>query len=125
MSTGHTAVGTDGPAIELGPVGQEIVFENEQVRVWEISLEPGEQQTWHQHLNPYIVIALEAADNRIDGFAGGEPRLVHEAVGGVVYRDPGEVHMLTNRGETRYRSRLVELKCLGENVQSTVAEGAR
>lgn len=117
MSTAHTTV-------ELGPVGQEIVFENEQVRVWEITLEPGEQQAWHQHLNPYVVIALEAADNRIDGLAGGEPRLVHEAVGGVVYRDPGEVHMLTNRGETRYRSRLVELKCLGENLRPAAGEGA-
>jgi quercetin dioxygenase-like cupin family protein len=124
VTTAHTAVGADGTVIELGAVGQEIVFENENVRVWEITLEPGEQQTWHQHLNPYVVIALEAADNRIDGLVGGEPRLVHEAVGGVVYREPGEVHMLTNDGRTRYRSRLVELKCLGENLPASTNEGA-
>lgn len=107
---------SDGSEITLGAVGQEIVFENEQVRVWEITLEPGEQQPWHRHHNPYLVLAMEAADNRIDALAGGEPRLVHESVGGVVYREPGETHMLTNRGQTRYRSRLVELKCLGENL---------
>ncbi|MGC4806202.1 cupin [Micromonospora sp. DT233] len=112
---GH-ATAPDGSQVQLGAVGQRVVFENEQVRVWEISLEPGERQPWHHHLNPYLVIALSAADNRIDALAGGDPRLVHEAVGGVVYREPGEVHMLTNDGDTRYHSRLVELKCLGENL---------
>ncbi|HEX6970089.1 MAG TPA: cupin [Micromonosporaceae bacterium] len=116
----ETVIGPDGRQIDLGPVGQRIVFENDQVRVWEIDLGPGESQPWHHHRNPYLVIALEAGDNRIDALVGGEPRLVHEPVGGVVYREPGEIHMLTNRGGTRYRSRLVELKCLGEN---RVAEG--
>ncbi|NRQ32821.1 hypothetical protein HII36_13360 [Nonomuraea sp. NN258] len=104
---------TDQP-VALGPVGQEIVFENEHVRVWEVTLEPGAAQPWHQHTHPYLVIALEAADNRIDQSNGGPPRLVHEPVGGVVYRPAGEVHMLTNQGGTRYRCRLVELKHLGE-----------
>ncbi|MER5702432.1 MULTISPECIES: cupin [Micromonospora] len=116
MSNYGHATAPDGSQVELGAVGQRVVFENDQVRVWEISLEPGEQQPWHHHLNPYLVIALAAADNRIDALAGGDPRLVHEAVGGVVYRAPGEVHMLTNHGTTRYHSRLVELKCLGENL---------
>ena len=110
MTRNRTVTGADGHAVMLAPVGQEIVFENPQVRVWEITLEPGANQPWHQHHNPYVVIALEAADNRIDPIDGGEPRYVHEAVGGVVYREPGEVHMLTNNGDTTYRSRLVELK---------------
>ncbi|MEW2113695.1 hypothetical protein AB0945_00590 [Streptomyces sp. NPDC005474] len=116
MTPAPTATAPDGTQVVLGDVGQEIVFENDQVRVWEITLDPGGQQTWHQHLNPYLVIALEAADNRIDALAGGDPRLVHEPSGGVVYREPGEIHKLTNRGTTRYRSRLVELKYLGENA---------
>jgi beta-alanine degradation protein BauB len=112
MTAGETAR-ANGTRIGLGPVGQHIVFENEQVRVWEIALEPGEQQPWHQHHHPYLVIALEAADNRIDALDGGEPRLVHEPVGAVVYREPGETHMLTNHGPTRYRCRLIELLGLG------------
>lgn len=111
---GH-ATAPDGSSVALGPVGQEIVFENDQVRVWEISLAPGQQQPWHHHQNPYLVIALAEADNRIDALAGGEPRLVHESVGGVVYREPGEIHMLTNHGDTPYRCRLVELKYIGES----------
>ena len=119
MSTNETATDGDGNPVLLGPVGQEIVFENDDVRVWEITLDPGANQAWHRHNNPYLVIALEEARNRIDSLAG-ETRLVHEDIGGVVYRDPGEVHMLTNHGLTRYRSRLIELKFLGESQ-----EGAR
>jgi ABC-type cobalamin/Fe3+-siderophores transport system ATPase subunit len=70
---------------------------------------PGESQTWHRHENPYLVLALEAADNRIDPAGGGEPRFVREEAGGVVCRPAGEVHMLTNHETTTYRSRLVEL----------------
>jgi predicted metal-dependent enzyme (double-stranded beta helix superfamily) len=112
MPTDDVVTGPDGAEVVLDSVGQTIVFENEHVRVWEIALEPGEQQPWHRHRHPYLVVALAAADNRIDPLDGGEPRLVHEPVGGVVYREPGEVHMLTNRGDTRYHSRLVELKYL-------------
>jgi quercetin dioxygenase-like cupin family protein len=115
MTTSEVVTHPDGTQLALGPVGQRIVFENAQVRVWEITLEPGQHQPWHRHHNPYLVIALEAADNRIDALAGGEPRLVHEPAGGVVYRQPGETHMLTNHGQTRYRSRLVELKRPGQN----------
>ena len=104
----------DGTQIELSPVGQGIVFENEQVRVWEISLEPGERQPWHRHDNPYLVIAIEEADNRIDPI-DGDAQFQHEPVGGVIYREAGETHMLTNNGQTHYRSRLIELKCVGEN----------
>jgi beta-alanine degradation protein BauB len=112
----------EGNPVELGPVGQEVVFENDHVRVWEITLEPGANQPWHHHENPYLVIALEAADNRIDALAGGQPRLVREEVGGVVYREPGEIHMLTNHGPTRYRSRLVELKVVGAD-DGTASDG--
>ncbi|SNR57091.1 hypothetical protein [Actinomadura mexicana] len=121
MSADEIAIAPDGSEVTLGKVGQRVVFENASVRVWDIVLEPGEQQTWHRHGNPYLVIALAAADNRIDPLDGGEPRLVHEPFGGVVYRLPGEVHMLTNRGNTRYHSRLVELKTAGEDA----ADGSR
>jgi predicted metal-dependent enzyme (double-stranded beta helix superfamily) len=109
MQHGDVVEGPDGPTT-LGPVGQEVVFENDAVRVWSIELAPGEEQTWHHHANPYVVVALQAADNRIDPLDGSEPRFVREEVGGVVYRAPGEIHKLTNHGSSTYLSRLVELK---------------
>ncbi|MFF5257878.1 hypothetical protein ACFY4C_02955 [Actinomadura viridis] len=122
MATDEIAVAPDGSQVVLGEVGQKVVFENAHIRVWDIVLEPGERQTWHRHRNPYVVIALSAADNRIDPLDGTEPRLVHEPFGGVVYREPGEVHMLTNHGDTRYHSRLVELKTPGGDAAGGASE---
>lgn len=116
MAHGDIVIHPDGHEIILGDVGQNIVFENDRVRVWSILLGPGESQPWHRHHYPYIVIAIQEAHNRIDPIAGGEPLLVHETVGGMVFREPGEIHMLTNRGETTYESRLVELLHLGADV---------
>ena len=119
MASGEVITDSDGEPVVLGDVGTSIVFENEHVRVWEVLLDPGQAQTWHRHHHPYLVIAIEEAHNRMD-FLDGQVRHMHETVGRVVFRDLGEPHMLTNEGETRYRSRLVELKCLdlGEDGQA-------
>lgn len=96
-------------AVNLGPVGQEIVFENDQVRVWHIKLLPGESQPLHHHTLPYLVIAVEGATNVIRTI-DGQRIDVTEKAGEVVYRDPGAIHTLTNEGDTTYVSRLIELK---------------
>ncbi|MEU5548599.1 MULTISPECIES: cupin [unclassified Micromonospora] len=93
----------------LGPVGQEVVFENDRVRVWHIRLEPGERQPLHRHDHPYLVVAVQGAKNVVQTIDGTTID-ADEPTGGVVYRDPGAVHMLTNVGDTTYLARLVELK---------------
>jgi quercetin dioxygenase-like cupin family protein len=110
MSEAEIATAPDGTEVALGAVGTSVVFENEQVRVWEVVLEPGESQPWHRHHHPYLIVAIEPADNRMDFLDGGEPREMRETPGRVVYREAGRPHMLTNRGSTRYVNRLVELK---------------
>lgn len=93
----------------LGAVGQEIVLENDRVRVWHISLAPGETQPLHHHGLAYVVIAVQGARNVIHT-ADGDRIEVEEETGGVVYREPGQTHMLTNAGDTVYVGRIVELK---------------
>ena len=115
MAKGDIHTMPDGSEVTLGDVGQEIILENEHTRVWHISLDPGESQPWHLHHNPYLVIAIEAADNRIT-YTDGTFRDVHEFVGRTIEMDPSPVHMLTNVGQTRYLSRLIEFKDLGENL---------
>jgi quercetin dioxygenase-like cupin family protein len=117
MARGDIAQDPSGTEVVLGDIGTSIVFENEHVRVWEVRLEPGETQPWHLHHNPYLVIGVETADNRMDFLDGSDPRHMHEVSGHVVYREAGKVHMLTNEGDTRYINRLVELKLLGEDSQ--------
>ena len=92
-----------------GAVGQEIILENDRVRVWHISLDPGETQPLHHHGLAYVVIAVQGARNVIHT-AAGERIEVEEETGGVVYREPGQTHMLTNAGHTVYVGRIVELK---------------
>ncbi len=41
---------------QYGPVGKRILFENDLVRVWEISLGPGEHLLQHYHALPYLVV---------------------------------------------------------------------
>lgn len=112
MESGEVVTGPEGEEVVLGDVGTSIVYENDHVRVWEVLLEPGEVQPWHRHHHPYLVIAIEEAHNRMDFLDSRPPRHMHETVGRVVFRNIGAPHMLTNEGTTRYRSRLIELKCL-------------
>lgn len=113
MGSGDVVSAPDGSTVTLTDVGQRVVFDNEHVRVWDLVLEPGQRQDWHEHDHPFLVVGLESADNRVDFLDGREPLLVHEPAGGVVYREAGGVHMVTNRGTTRYHSLIVELKTLG------------
>jgi hypothetical protein len=53
------------PDEQYGPVGSRILFENDLVRVWEISLEPGEHLPLHYHALPYLVVTVEAAHVRV------------------------------------------------------------
>ena len=117
MAHDNTVTAPDGSEVQLGEVGTSIVLENEHVRVWEVRLEPGETQAWHLHHHPYLVIAIEPANNRMDFLDGDPPREMDETVGRVVYREAGKVHMLTNRGQTRYVNRLIELKSVDETVE--------
>ena len=112
MADGDVVTEGAGREVVLGDIGTSIVFENEHVRVWEVLLEPGQLQPWHHHQHPYLVIALEEAHNLMQFLDGSEPRRMHETAGRVVYREPGKPHNLRNVGETRYRSRLIELKDL-------------
>ena len=49
----------------LGPIGDKIVFENELVRVWSVTLDPGQRQPWHQHLLPYLIVPLTQGRNEM------------------------------------------------------------
>jgi len=94
---------------DLSPVGQRIILENDQVRVWHITLLPGETQPMHHHDLPYVVVAVQGARNVIHT-AAGERIAADEEPGGVVFRTPGATHTLTNNGDSVYLARIIELK---------------
>lgn len=93
----------------LNPIGSRILFENDLIRIWEVDLLPGEQQGFHHHTNPYVVVSIEEGKNKITSIDGTE-RLTEEPMGHFVYQEPGQIHDLHNVGTTRYRNRLIEIK---------------
>lgn len=96
--------------VQLDDVGQELVFENDLVRVWDIKLDPGESQPFHLHRHPYLVISLEGDQNLVETIFG-ETRPTSEPTGNVVFRgEQGPVHRLTNTSEVPYACRLIELR---------------
>ena len=56
-----------------------------------------------------VVVAVSGATNVINT-VDGQRIDAPEPTGGVVYRDPGATHTLTNVGDTTYIARLIEIK---------------
>ena len=116
-----------GEEIVLADIGLVELLDNPVVRVWDVSLHPGETHPWHLHHNPYVVLSVHGSPGRMDWLDGSEPRLLNEYRGGAVYRPVSPVHRLTNIGDRFYRNRLVELKDLGELLPepADIGPGAR
>lgn len=93
----------------LGPIGDEVIFENEFVRVWRLSLEPGGIQAWHQHDLPYLIVPLTPGDN-VMRFSDGRSRETKETPGEAMWREPGIPHELENVGKGTYSNVLIEFK---------------
>jgi hypothetical protein len=96
--------------LTLRDVGHRIVLENDLVRIWEVTLAPGETHEFHIHYHPYIVISLGGGENEVETIFGST-FATHEPAGATVFIDGMRpVHRLTNKAKIPYVSRLVELK---------------
>jgi hypothetical protein len=96
--------------ITLGPVGTRLLLENELIRLWEVKLDPGESIDFHIHHHPYLVVSLSGGENEIE-IITGEKRMTNEPAGHFVFiNDMRPVHMLTNKSNVTYFSRLIEIK---------------
>ena len=116
MSSGTKVSAPDGTEVVLGEIGTRVLLKNSRVRVWEVSLQPGEAQGWHLHHNPYVVLCLSTSPCHMDWLDGSPARQLSETVGGSVYRPVSPVHMLTNDGSALYLNRLIEILDLGEEA---------
>lgn len=96
----------------LGPVAGDVVFEDERVRVWSMTLAPGEASALHRHDLDYLIVLV--AGDRIMAVPGpGSERAPREAVvtpGRTVFLRGGETEWAVNTGSVEYREILIELK---------------
>ena len=93
-------------------VGTKLLFENERVRVWDITLAPGERLPFHRHRTSYFYRCEAGGRLRVRTPKGGEAEYESPA-DEVRFHEIGPndlvVHDLENVGETTVRFTTVEL----------------
>jgi quercetin dioxygenase-like cupin family protein len=92
-----------------GPIGTEVVFENYQVRVWDMLVPGGGRKAWHHHALDYVIINVTGGKIELENVQG-KTIIADDKVGGVIWRDAGESHELRNLSGDPYQNILVELK---------------
>lgn len=106
----------DPAELALGPanvtVGSALLLENDRVRVWDITLAPGERLPFHCHRTTYFYRCETGGAWRVRAADGDEVHGIDEP-GQVTFHHlgPGEtlVHDLTNTGSEPLRYTTVEL----------------
>jgi beta-alanine degradation protein BauB len=92
----------------MAEVGTKLIFENDRVKVWEFTLEPGESTGAHTHGHDYFFYPIEGGTLAVTRAAGTTEATLE---GGKVYfRAKGDTHDARNVGAGRYHEILVELK---------------
>jgi quercetin dioxygenase-like cupin family protein len=92
-----------------GPIGTEVLYENDQVRVWDMRVAPRGKKPWHHHTMDYVIINVTGGKAEIENVQG-ESYIANDKAGGVIWKDAGEKHELRNLTDAPYRNILVELK---------------
>ena len=98
---------------ELGGVGTRVLFEDDDVRIWEMELEPGAHSDLHHHEHDYylvidsgdLVAGIPPKDGPMDFFVGKVP-----PEGNTVRVPKGGTEWALNVGKKRYHEILIELK---------------
>ena len=93
----------------LGDIASVVLFENEQVKIWNLIVEPGEASPWHLHERDYVTVAIEDGDITRECEDGTDEEISSQ-VGTWQYHGEHQVHRVVNHSNTRYKNVLIELK---------------
>jgi quercetin dioxygenase-like cupin family protein len=93
-----------------GAVGTKLLYENDQVKVWEFALDPNEAIPMHTHAMDYLFHVYQGSTLEVS-FPSDKPKVsVALKDGDVRFIPKGARHMARNVGDRRYVEVLVELK---------------
>ena len=111
MSEAHQGEAHDD---KPGPIGDRVLYEDSQVRIWEMVLEPGERSPRHHHDNDYVVVIVEGDHATVEPVdeVTGEPGPAFSAAmepGKCVSLRKGATEVAINSGTRRYRDIQIEL----------------
>jgi len=104
-------------------VGTTLLFENDRLRVWDMTLEPGQSCELHQHVYDYVFVNVTRAQVELHEL--GQESLTRALDEGFVqYTVVGpqgqRPHQLRNAGVSTLRQILIEF--IGESVSSQAQE---
>jgi hypothetical protein len=104
--------------IAANPIGTNLVFEDDRVRIWEIVLEPGQEAPTHTHLLDYTTVTIEGATLERLNADGTIDR--SQAIPGRTLRwyQSTPSHGLRNVGNTRFRNVIIEVKGLPTDFEN-------
>lgn len=98
-----------GTALTAEP-GREPVFENDRVRVFRVTLQPGQSGPMHTHMVPVLAIALVQAELEITTQGNDKPERVIRPLGNTLFRSEKVTHSVKNVGKTTYEGVDIEFK---------------
>jgi predicted metal-dependent enzyme (double-stranded beta helix superfamily) len=97
-------------ASEYGPVATRMIFDNDDVRVWEMDLAPGAVCGLHHHTMDYVLFILSGANVGAQS-PGGRKMMPFPVNARATYFVPaGGIESAHNMGDTRFFEALFELK---------------
>ena len=102
--------GPPAPSIPKEPIAREPVLENERVRVFEVTLEPGQSTSMHTHVLPGLAIALTAGEVEVTTEGKNKPDRLNLPLGDLRWRAGAVTHTIKNVGKSRFSAVDIELK---------------
>jgi auxin binding protein len=105
----------DDGNIPLGDIGSKLLFEDDEVRIWELRLDPGEESAPHRHTCDYVIVDVagdKIAAKAVPGYKSEYGDYIEAPVeqGHTIFLQQGSVETAVNVGDKPYRNVLVEFK---------------
>jgi beta-alanine degradation protein BauB len=105
----------DDDKIPLGDIGTRLLFEDDEIRIWDMSLAPGEESAPHRHTCDYVIVDVagdKIAAKAVPGYPMEYGDYIEAPVeqGRTIFLKQGSVETALNVGEKPYRNVLVEFK---------------
>jgi quercetin dioxygenase-like cupin family protein len=104
--------------IEKNPIGTELIFEDDRVRVWRIELAPGEEAAFHTHELDYTTVVVDGEVVERPNGDGTVDRIELQAGAIMRWYQGTQRHGLKNVGARPFRNVIVEIKGLPANFEA-------
>jgi beta-alanine degradation protein BauB len=108
--------------IAANPIGTDLIYEDERIRVWRIDLAPGEVAGFHTHELDYTTVVIDGdmverpnADGTVDSIPVRPGQLMR-------WYDGPLGHSLKNSGAKPFRNVIVEIKGLPADFEARAGE---